>query len=278
MMWVAVTGWAGPTTEEEAVLGSAFSPDGRLLAVGTLRARRLDAVEGRSRKVYADWLTQAGVDVKLTVELAALDPFRGYANAIRDELPDPIAVLDAFHVVELAGNVLDEIRRRVQQDTLHRRGHKNDPLYPIRRTLLTGEQHLTKRQRARLEQYLPLDDPTGKVELAWPIYQSGRGIANTSSVGRERAEKLLDVLHTCPHGEVARLGRPQRQWRPQTPAYLSTGSVNKRWHRSDQPDRQEEPTPRTRVPHLQALPAPHPPGHRRLTTLPAPAKAPVNHP
>ena len=58
-------------------------------------ARLLDAVQGRSGKVYADWLTEHGVDVKVTAEHAALDPFRGYANAIRDELPDAVAVLDA---------------------------------------------------------------------------------------------------------------------------------------------------------------------------------------
>jgi transposase len=103
---------------------------------GCLQARPLDAVQGRSGKVYADWLTEHGVDVKVTVEHAALDPFRGYANAIRDELPDAVAVLDAFHVVKLAGQALDEVRRRVQQQTLHRRGHKDDPLYKVRRTLL----------------------------------------------------------------------------------------------------------------------------------------------
>jgi hypothetical protein len=59
----------------------------------------LDAVERRSGTVYADWLTGEGLDVKVTVEHTALDPFRGYADAIRDELP--VAVLDAFHVVKL---------------------------------------------------------------------------------------------------------------------------------------------------------------------------------
>jgi transposase len=37
--------------------------------------------------------------VTVSVEHAALDPFRGYRNAIRDELPEAVAVLDAFHVV-----------------------------------------------------------------------------------------------------------------------------------------------------------------------------------
>ena len=195
---------------------------------GCLHARLLDAVQGRSGKAYADWLTDAGVEVKVTVEHAALDPFRGYANAIRDELPDATAVLDAFHVVKLAGNVVDEVRRRVQQSTLHRRGHKNDPLYRIRRTLLTGEEHLTDRQRTLLAKYLPAGDPNGEVDLAWRIYQSVRGIyaASSPTVGRQRAEKLLDTLHTCPIPEVGRLGRTLRQWRSQILAYFSTGGVN----------------------------------------------------
>jgi len=95
---------------------------------GCMRARLLDAVPGRSGKMFADLLTEQGVEVTVTVTHAALDPFRGYANAIHDALPDSIAVLDAFYVVKLAGQALDEVRRRVQQATLGRRGHKDDPL------------------------------------------------------------------------------------------------------------------------------------------------------
>jgi transposase len=62
------------------------------------------------------------------VKQAALDPFRGYANAIHDSLPEAVAVLDAFHVVRLGTQVVDEVRRRVQQDTLGRGGDKDDPL------------------------------------------------------------------------------------------------------------------------------------------------------
>jgi hypothetical protein len=36
----------------------------------------------------------------------ALDPFRGYANAIHEGLPDAVAVLDAFHVVRLETHVV----------------------------------------------------------------------------------------------------------------------------------------------------------------------------
>jgi transposase len=55
-----------------------------------------------------------------------------------------------------------------------------------------------------------------------------RGIYNATNptVGRQRAEKLLDTLHTCPIAEVARLGRTLRQWRSQILAYFATGGVN----------------------------------------------------
>ena len=195
---------------------------------GCLHARLLDAVEGRSGTVYADWLNNEGLEVTVSVEHAALDPFRGYANAIRDELPDAVAVLDAFHVVKLGSTALDEIRRRVQQDTLGRRGLKNDPLYRIRRTLMTGIEHLTGQQKARLDRHLPVGDPNGEVHLGWQVYQRLRAIyhASTPKAGRRLAEQLIDTLHTCPIPELARLGRTLRQWRHQILAYFTTGGVN----------------------------------------------------
>jgi transposase len=166
--------------------------------------------------------------VKISIEHAALDPFRGYANAIRDELPEATVVLDAFHVVKLAGQALDEVRRRVQQATLKRRGHKDDPLYKIRRTLLTGVEHLTNKQRQRLNKYLPVGDPDGEVELAWQVYQRVRSIyhADSPAAGRQIAQKVIDTLHTCPIPEVKRLGKTMRRWREEILAYFATGGVS----------------------------------------------------
>jgi transposase len=69
---------------------------------GCLHARLLDAVVGRSGTVYRGWLDAQPDGFVDGVETAALDLFRGYANAIRDGLSDAVAVLDAFHVVRLA--------------------------------------------------------------------------------------------------------------------------------------------------------------------------------
>jgi transposase len=162
------------------------------------------------------------------VEHAALDPFRGYANAIRDELPDAVAVLDAFHVVKLGSQALDEVRRRVQQQTLHRRGHRDDPLYRIRRTLMTGVEHLTDKQTARLDRHLEAGDPGYEVTVAWRCYQELRRIYHASSpaTGRRLAEKVIDAFPSCPIPEIARLGRTLRAWRQQVLAYFATGGVS----------------------------------------------------
>ncbi len=118
---------------------------------GRVHARLLDLVPGRSGKAYADWLQQRGEVFTQGVEVATLDPFHGYKNAIDDELQYATAVLDAFHVIKLGSQVVDDVRRRVQQDTLGHRGRKGDPLYGIRNTPRAGAEKLTDRQWARPE-------------------------------------------------------------------------------------------------------------------------------
>jgi transposase len=194
---------------------------------GCLHARLLDAVVGRSGSVYKAWLKAQPEGFIDNIEQAALDPFRGYANAIRDGLPDAVAVLDAFHVVRLGTQVVDEVRRRVQQETLGRRGHKHDPLYQIRGLLRHGVEHLTEKQQAKISRCLDAGDSTTEVNVTWQCYQQLRSIYHaTPAKGREIAIKVLDSFHTCPIPEVARLGRTLRAWRPQVLAYFETSGVS----------------------------------------------------
>lgn len=196
-------------------------------ADGRLHARLLDVRPGRSGTVYAGWLGEQTAEFIDTVEHAALDPFRGYANAIRDELPDAVAVLDAFHVVRLGTQVLDEVRRRVQQDTVGHRGHRDDPLYKIRGLLRHGAENLTDRQVAKLNACLEAGDPTYEVTVAWSAYQQLRSAYATKGTdGRRIAETVIASFPSCPIGEVARLGRTLRQWRQQVLAYFDTSGVS----------------------------------------------------
>jgi transposase len=198
--------------------------DGNLV----VRARLLDLVPGRSGKAYADWLAERGQVFRDGVQVATLDPFHGYKNAIDEQLEDARAVLDAFHVVKLATGVVDDVRRRVQQDTTGHRGRRGDPLYRIRNILRAGHEHLSDRQRARLHDVFTARAEHVEVEVAWRCAQQVRSVyhQDTHPAGKAVAEKILATFVDCPILEVARLGRTLRQWRSQFLGYFDTGGAN----------------------------------------------------
>jgi transposase len=176
-------------------------------AKGNTRARLLDLVPGRSGAAYGNWLTQRGEAFRTRVEVATLDPFHGYKNAIDDQLQDAIAVVDAFHLVKLAGHAVDEVRRRVQQETLGHRGRAGDPLYGIRNILRCGQDRLTDRQRARLDRAITADERHEEVHVAWQAVQQLRSVfhQDTPAAGRRIAEHVLASFPSCPIPEIARL-------------------------------------------------------------------------
>ncbi len=192
------------------------------------RARLLDLVPGRSGKAYRDWLEQRGEEFRAGVQVATLDPFHGYKNAIDDQLEDAVAVLDAFHVVKLGTQAVDEVRRRVQQDIHGHRGRNNDPLYGIRTILRCGAENLTDRQRARLQTAIAADERHDEVYVAWQCAQQLRAAYNAKNLieGRRIAQTLLASLPTCPIPEIKRLGTTLKQWRAAFLAYFDTGRAN----------------------------------------------------
>ncbi len=143
-------------------------------STGKTRARLLDLVPGRSGKAYASWLAERGEAFRQNVKVAALDPFAGYKTAIDDKLEDATAVLDAFHVVKLGTAAVDEVRRRVQQDTLGHRGRTGDPLYGIQTILRAGAENLTQKQRTRLAAAIEADPAHDEVFVAWQCAQQLR--------------------------------------------------------------------------------------------------------
>lgn len=192
---------------------------------GRVHARLLDLVPGRSKKAYADWLDDRGENFRKNIDVAALDPFGGYKSAIDDQLEDATAVLDAFHVVKLGTQVVDEVRRRVQQDTTGHRGRKGDPLFGIQTILRAGAENLTDKQRLRLARAIEADEAHEEVFVAWQCAQQLRAAYRQHDLteGRRMAEKVLTTFHTCPIPEVARLGRTLRRWREAFQAYFDTG-------------------------------------------------------
>jgi transposase len=195
---------------------------------GKVHARLLDLVPGRSGETYRAWLTERGEAFRAGVEIATLDPFHGYKNAIDDQLEDARSVLDAFHVVKLATAVVDDVRRRVQQDIHGHRGRKNDPLYRIRNILRAGQERLTDRQRQRLAQAWAADERHLEVEVAWMCAQQVRDCYHQASHadGRAIAEKVLASFITCPIPEVKRLGKTLTTWRAEFLGYFDTAGAS----------------------------------------------------
>jgi transposase len=130
---------------------------------GRPRAQLLDVVPGRSGSVLQQWLCAQDPTWRAQVATVSLDPCRGYATALRTSLPDAIRVLDAFHIVRLGHAAVDDVRRRRQQESLGRRGNRDDPLYRGRRLLRRGFTTLNQRQWTRLELTLIVGDRSGQL-------------------------------------------------------------------------------------------------------------------
>lgn len=175
-------------------------------------ARLLDLVPGRSGTVYKAWITARGPIFRDGVRVATLGPSQGYKNAIDDQLEGATCVLDAFHVVKLATSAVDEVRRRIQPQTLGQRGPNGDPLYDIRNLLRAGRERLTERQQDRLQTAFTAHDEHISVEIAYQCGQDGGDMFHqpTLAQGRRLATRVIEALQTCPTPETARLGRTLR--------------------------------------------------------------------
>ena len=232
-------------------------------------------VEGRSKQAFKQWLAARPQAWRDRVEVVAMDGFTGFKTAAAEELPAAVAVMDPFHVVRLAGDALDQCRRRVQQELHGHRGRTLDPLYRARRTLHTGSDLLTDTQRARLTALFAVDQHV-EVEATWGIYQ--RMIGAYRDPDRRHGRQLM----TGPD----RVRRPRRPRHPNRdlparadpdpalrrhPGLLRPARHQQRTHRSPQR------SPRTSARHRPRLPQPHqlhrqiPARDRRLQTPATPS-------
>lgn len=187
-------------------------------------ARLLDLVPGRSKEVLKSWLEARPKEWLKKVQFIAMDGFTGFKTAASEVLPEAEVVLDPFHVVRLAGDALEDARRRVQQETLGRRGKKGDPLYGARHTLMTGMDLLKEKQWDRLTALFdPLDH--AEVEAAWQVYQKMVAAYRNpiKTKGKEQMIELIELLKTeIPKGveELRKLGQTLNKRKDDILAYF----------------------------------------------------------
>lgn len=178
----------------------------------------LDIVPGKTAESAAGWFRSQPQEWLDGIQWAVLDLSGPYRTAYNQVLPNALQVADPFHVIRLANQRLDEVRRRVQNETLGHRGRKNDPLYRIRRLLAAASERISDQGRTRLRGLLDAGDPYGEVRQAWHAKETVRGIYQiTSPVEALRYTlRLADTLkdESCPP-EINRLGRTIQRWTTQ---------------------------------------------------------------
>jgi transposase len=164
---------------------------------GTGPSRLLDLVPGKSKQVFKQWLDDRPKQWRDEVEIVAMDGFTGFKTAAVEELPQADVVMDPFHVVRLAGDALEDTRRRTQQELHGRRGRKGDPLYGARHTLLTGTDLLKPKQWFRLIELFD-DEVHCAVEVAWGFYQDVIASYRNpdKAAGKEQMIKVIKCLET----------------------------------------------------------------------------------
>ncbi|WP_420437316.1 ISL3 family transposase [Candidatus Poriferisodalis sp.] len=193
--------------------------------VDARKGKLLDIVAGRSAEGATRWIQGRTSRWRRRVRWGVMDLSGPYRKAFTDALPKATGVADPFHVVKLANSAVDDVRRRVQNETTGGRGTKGDPLYRIRRLLLKAHERVTERGEAKLRGLLAAGDPRGEVRDAWHAKETLRMTyrIRDHQVAVEALDELSrDLRDETYSAELNRLGRTLRDWRTQIT----------NWHRS----------------------------------------------
>ncbi len=116
----------------------------------------------------------------------------------------------------------------MQNETLGHRGRKYDPLFRIRKLLLTGSERLNEHGTNRMLLGLRVGDPHDELLGAWLAKESVRDVYLADSAA-EAAVLLDKAIVGCRADEVPRSApsaRPSPSWRTEILAHHDTGASN----------------------------------------------------
>jgi transposase len=188
----------------------------------------IDMVEGNSAADLRRWTEGADPRWLAGIKVVATDLTESFRAGLSPGLDHARRVADPFHVVRVANRCVDKVRRRVQNETLGHRGRKRDPLYRIRKLLLTGNERLDDRGRDRMLFGLRVGDPHDEVLGAWLAKESVRDVYLADS-WRDAHTLLHKAITGCLADdvpEIISLGNTLRSWRSEILAHHTTGASN----------------------------------------------------
>jgi transposase len=193
----------------------------------------LGQVEGRTADDVSYWLASQPVAWRDRIAYVAIDMCTVFASAVRRYLPHATLIVDHFHVVQLANNVLAEVRRRVTTVLRGRRGRDSDPEWKIRNLLRRNRENLTDHQLAKLwNTLIDLGEPGQTILAAWIAKEELRALLALARTHPDRtmiAHRLTRFYTWCADAaipELERLATTVSTWWPCIEAFLLTGITN----------------------------------------------------
>ena len=189
--------------------------------VDVARGQLLDMVPGRTADGPARWLLRRPASWLEQIRWAVLDLSGPYRAAYDTAVPDAAQVADPFHVVRLANTALDEVRRRVQNQTLGHRGHAHDPLHRARKLLVSASQNTTDNGRTKLLSCVSCstpETPTARSATPGTAEETLRSIYDIADadLGAATVDQFAqDLQDPALPPEINRLGRTISNWRHQ---------------------------------------------------------------
>ena len=226
------------------------------------------AAAGRDRQTVERFLDALGEERCKQIELVSCDMAGWIAGPVADRLPDAVRCVDPFHVVQLATDALDEVRREVWNEA-RRAGHDQlaRRLKGARYALWKNPERLTQRQQAKLA----MIQQTNRRPLP-RLPAQGTAQADLPPRARpgDRAARRLDRLGPPLPAAIVRQARQDDQRPARRDRRRDRARPVQRPRRSDQhPDPADHP-PRLRLPQRRR---PDRPGHahprRPVPTAPA---------
>ena len=141
----------------------------------------IDILPGRTGESAVGWFGSHLTEWLGCIRWAVFD-ISGASRMAYERIP-PAArqVADAFEIIRLANQRVDDVRRSVQDETLGYRGRKGDPLHRIRRLPTAAHENVSHRGQIRQSGHLDAGDPHREVRTAWHAKETARDIYNIES-------------------------------------------------------------------------------------------------
>ena len=182
----------------------------------------VDVVTGRDRASAVRLLTAHAPEV----EVIACDLFSGFKSAA--DTTGAIVVADPFHLVRLALQVLDEVRRRRQQQIHGHRGRKDEPLFRLRRVLRVAQERLDPDTLEWIFGVLHDADSDDEVAAAWHAVDLLRRVyaAPDRDTAHRRLVSFYEWAVEVDIREVTRLATTIDTWQDEVLAFFDTRATN----------------------------------------------------